>query len=56
LKLNASIDAAYAEVLEINLVTFPNVADAILGQGKLTHYDRRGRVEGLLAARYWTFF
>jgi clathrin heavy chain len=27
-------------VLEINLVTFPNVADAILGQGKLTHYDR----------------
>ena len=28
------------KVLEINLVTFPNVADAILGQGKLTHYDR----------------
>jgi len=28
------------KVLEINLVTFPNVADAILAQGKLSHYDR----------------
>ena len=32
--------AMQTKVLEINLVTFPNVADAILGQGKLTHYDR----------------
>ena len=32
--------ALQTKVLEINLVTFPNVADAILGQGKLTHYDR----------------
>ena len=28
------------KVLEINLVTYPNVADAILAQGKLSHYDR----------------
>ena len=28
------------QVLEINLVTFPNVADAILANGMFTHYDR----------------
>lgn len=28
------------KVLEINLITFPNVADAILGNGMFTHYDR----------------
>ncbi|KAA3464225.1 Clathrin heavy chain 1 [Gossypium australe] len=28
------------KVLEINLVTFPNVADAILANGMFTHYDR----------------
>merc|ERR1719271_1026294 len=28
------------KVLEINLLTFPNVADAILANGMLTHYDR----------------
>ncbi|KAJ1401185.1 Tetratricopeptide-like helical domain superfamily, partial [Sesbania bispinosa] len=28
------------KVLEINLVTFPNVADAILGNGMFSHYDR----------------
>ena len=28
------------KVLEINLVTYPNVADAIMAQGKLTHYDK----------------
>jgi len=27
-------------VLEINLVTFPNVADAILANGMFSHYDR----------------
>jgi clathrin heavy chain len=26
--------------LEINLVTYPNVADAILANGMFTHYDR----------------
>ena len=29
-----------AQVLEINLVTFPNVADAILANGMFSHYDR----------------
>ncbi|KAK3233841.1 hypothetical protein CYMTET_55889 [Cymbomonas tetramitiformis] len=28
------------KVLEINLITFPNVADAILANGMFTHYDR----------------
>lgn len=28
------------KLLEINLVTNPPVADAILGQGTLTHYDK----------------
>jgi len=28
------------QVLEINLVTFPNVADAVLANGMFTHYDR----------------
>mmetsp|Transcript_22621 Transcript_22621/g.70241 ORF Transcript_22621/g.70241 Transcript_22621/m.70241 type:complete len:1205 (+) Transcript_22621:68-3682(+) len=28
------------KVLEINLVTFPNVADAILGNNMFSHYDR----------------
>lgn len=28
------------QVLEINLVTFPNVADAILANGMFSHYDR----------------
>ncbi|THG11860.1 hypothetical protein TEA_000415 [Camellia sinensis var. sinensis] len=28
------------KVLEINLVTFPNVADAILANGMFSHYDR----------------
>lgn len=28
------------QVLEINLVTFPNVADAILANGIFSHYDR----------------
>ena len=28
------------KVLEINLLTFPNVADAILANGMFTHYDR----------------
>ena len=32
--------ALQTKVLEINLVTYPNVADAIMAQGKLTHYDR----------------
>ncbi len=32
--------ALQTKVLEINLVTYPNVADAILAQGKLSHYDR----------------
>lgn len=27
-------------MLEINLVTFPNVADAILANGMFSHYDR----------------
>ena len=26
--------------MEINLVTFPNVADAILANGMFSHYDR----------------
>lgn len=30
----------YVQVLEINLVTFPNVADAILANGMFSHYDR----------------
>jgi len=30
----------FRQVLEINLVTFPNVADAILANGMFTHYDR----------------
>jgi len=29
-----------AQVLEINLVTYPNVADAILANGMFSHYDR----------------
>lgn len=28
------------QVLEINLVTYPNVADAILANGMFSHYDR----------------
>ena len=32
--------ALQTKVLEINLVTYPNVADAILAQGKLSHFDR----------------
>ena len=28
------------KVLEINLITFPNVADAILANGMFTHYDK----------------
>ena len=28
------------QMLEINLVTFPNVADAILANGMFSHYDR----------------
>lgn len=28
------------QALEINLVTFPNVADAILANGIFKHYDR----------------
>jgi clathrin heavy chain len=34
------------QLLEMNLVSFPQVADAILGNGNLTHYDR-GTVAGL---------
>lgn len=30
----------FFQVLEINLVTFPNVADAILANGMFSHYDR----------------
>jgi hypothetical protein len=30
----------FDQVLEINLVTFPNVADAILANGMFSHYDR----------------
>ena len=30
----------FEQVLEINLVTFPNVADAILANGMFNHYDR----------------
>lgn len=30
----------HLQVLEINLVTFPNVADAILANGMFSHYDR----------------
>ncbi|KAJ7546236.1 hypothetical protein O6H91_08G031500 [Diphasiastrum complanatum] len=30
----------FMQVLEINLVTFPNVADAILANGMFSHYDR----------------
>lgn len=30
----------FVQVLEINLVTFPNVADAILANGMFSHYDR----------------
>lgn len=33
-------------LLEMNLMAFPQVADAILGQGTLTHYDRP-RIAGL---------
>lgn len=32
--------AFHLQVLEINLVTFPNVADAILANGMFNHYDR----------------
>ena len=32
--------ALQTKVLEINLVTFPNVADAILANGMFSHYDR----------------
>lgn len=31
---------SHSQVLEINLVTFPNVADAILANGMFSHYDR----------------
>jgi len=41
LKSNNPADAGLqTKVLEINLVTFPNVADAILANGMFTHYDR----------------
>lgn len=33
-------NAFIIQVLEINLVTFPNVADAILANGMFSHYDR----------------
>ncbi|CAN6483932.1 unnamed protein product [Victoria cruziana] len=41
LKPNLPEDAyLQTKVLEINLVTFPNVADAILANGMFSHYDR----------------
>eukprot|EP00958_Prasinococcus_capsulatus_P003761 scaffold346_cov387-Prasinococcus_capsulatus_cf.AAC.4 len=41
LKPNKPEDAMLqTKVLEINLITFPNVADAILANGMFTHYDR----------------
>lgn len=36
----ASWPLSCTQVLEINLVTFPNVADAILANGMFSHYDR----------------
>lgn len=35
-----SLSAALVQLLEINLVTNPQVADAIMANGTLTHYDR----------------
>uniref|UniRef100_A0A6N2LTC0 protein-serine/threonine phosphatase n=1 Tax=Salix viminalis TaxID=40686 RepID=A0A6N2LTC0_SALVM len=35
-----TITDLFLQVLEINLVTFPNVADAILANGMFSHYDR----------------
>ncbi|XP_010461980.1 PREDICTED: clathrin heavy chain 2 isoform X1 [Camelina sativa] len=35
-----SLNHLSTQVLEINLVTFPNVADAILANGMFSHYDR----------------
>ena len=36
----SSITFLVLQVLEINLVTYPNVADAILANGMFSHYDR----------------
>ena len=36
----ADISILVMQLLEINLVTNPQVADAILANGTLTHYDR----------------
>lgn len=38
--LDCFSNACHFQVLEINLVTFPNVADAILANGMFSHYDR----------------
>ena len=35
-----TLDALLLQLLEINLVTNPQVADAIMANGALTHYDR----------------
>ncbi|GFS33553.1 clathrin, heavy chain [Actinidia rufa] len=35
-----TITDLFLQVLEINLITFPNVADAILANGIFSHYDR----------------
>ncbi|KAL5647944.1 hypothetical protein ACJX0J_042299, partial [Zea mays] len=35
-----TITDLFLQVLEINLVTYPNVADAILANGMFSHYDR----------------
>ena len=40
LDVGTTIHAALVQLLEINLVTNPQVADAILANGTLTHYDR----------------
>jgi len=34
--------ALQTQLIQMNLMSFPKVADAILGQGSLTHYDRAG--------------
>lgn len=38
--LHISLFVYIVKVLEINLVMFPNVADAILANGMFSHYDR----------------
>ena len=47
--------APRSQLLEINLIQTPAVADAILANGVLTHYDRP-RIAQVRCAHDWSAF